>query len=411
MNNLNTLTLQILNHEYLASGKHGNTLISQEGATIGSHVDSFWSIQDQKGLIEPLHAKIDMVDSHFCISAYAPGLYLNDVDLFAKAKPVRLQHGDMIKLSDFKIKVQVNPGGVLYQDPLSIRPEEIISHHQDPINEILEKPVASTASLTADFHQSASVISSLPLDPLKVLDLEHAPTSSPTAVHQPTVATQNVLEQSIQLNDLPGNSALPLENDLTHLAINPLFQGLKHTVSLKDSKEAYDFLEEIGHSIKAVVEGLSALHSANVYSSDKHLRPIEDNPLNLNLNYDEVVNLLYSTNKCPVHLSAPSAFSESLNQIRLHHIANQRAISEALSALLQAFSPQALMNRFLRYRRSNEKNTPDSAWAWKMYSSYFDELTSNRQQGFEKLFWEIYQQSYDRHIRQLQQENDGKGLL
>lgn len=412
MNHSNTLTLQILNNDSLASGKHGNTLIGSQGATIGSNPDNFWSIQNQKGQIEPLHAKVDMVDSHFCISAYAPDLYLNDVDLFAKAKPVRLQHGDVLKLSDFKIKVQVNPDGKLYQDPLSMRPEDIIANHHDTINEILSrKPGASSGDLTLPEFQQTQVISSLPLDPMKVLDSEQAPVSGSPRTIQPTVTTQNVLDHSIQLEEKQGYDAMPMDNDLTHLAINPLFQGMKHTINLKDSKEAYDLLEEIGYSIRAVIEGLSSLHSANLYSSDKHLRPIEDNPLHLKLSYDEMLNLLYSTDKCPVHLSAPSAFAESLNQIRLHHTANQMAISEALTALLKAFSPQALIARFLRYRRANEKSAPDSNWAWEMYSSYFDELTSNRQQGFEKLFWEIYEQSYDRHIRQLQQELDGKDRL
>lgn len=411
MNNLNTLTLQILNNECLASGKHGNTLIGQDSATIGSSYESYWSIQNQKGLVEPLHAKVDRVDSHFCISAYAPDLYLNDVDLFAKAKPVRLQHGDVLKLSDFKIKVQVNPGGKLYQDPLLFRPEDIISNHHDPINEILSKKVTASSEGLPEFHQQASVISSLPLDPLKVLDAELPGTQRTIPTQQPMVTTQNVLEQSFRLEDSSDSGFTPLGNDLTHLAISPLFQGLQHTIDVKDSKEAYDLLEEIGHSIKAVIEGLSSLHASNLYSSDKHLRPIEDNPLHLNLNYDEMLKLLYSTDKCPVHLSAPSAFAESLSQVRLHHTANQRAISEALSSLLQAFSPQALISRFLRYRRSNEKGVPGSNWAWEMYSSYFVELTSNRQQGFEKLFWEIYQQSYDRHIRQLQLEIDGKDQL
>ncbi|MBK5143579.1 type VI secretion system-associated FHA domain protein TagH [Budviciaceae bacterium BWR-B9] len=293
-----------------------------------------------------------------------------------------------------------------------MRPEDIIANHHDTINEILSrKPGSSSGDLTLPEFQQTQVISSLPLDPMKVLDSEQAPISHSPRTVQPTVTTQNVLDHSIQLEEKQGYDAMPMDNDLTHLAINPLFQGMKHTINLKDSKEAYDLLEEIGYSIRAVIEGLSSLHSANLYSSDKHLRPIEDNPLHLKLSYDEMLNLLYSTDKCPVHLSAPSAFAESLNQIRLHHSANQMAISEALTALLKAFSPQALIARFLRYRRANEKSAPDSNWAWEMYSSYFDELTSNRQQGFEKLFWEIYEQSYDRHIRQLQQELDGKDRL
>ncbi len=39
-----------------------------------------------------------------------------------------------------------------------------------------------------------------------------------------------------------------------------------------------------------------------------------------------------------------------------------------------------------------------------MYRSYYRELTSNRQRGFEKLFWEIFEQSDDRKIREKQLE-------
>lgn len=38
-----------------------------------------------------------------------------------------------------------------------------------------------------------------------------------------------------------------------------------------------------------------------------------------------------------------------------------------------------------------------------MYSNYYDELASSRQQGFEMLFNEVYAQVYDRVLR----ENSG----
>jgi len=41
-----------------------------------------------------------------------------------------------------------------------------------------------------------------------------------------------------------------------------------------------------------------------------------------------------------------------------------------------------------------------------MYNNYYEELTSNRQHGFEKLFNEVYQHTYDYEIRRLQLEDN-----
>lgn len=67
---------------------------------------------------------------------------------------------------------------------------------------------------------------------------------------------------------------------------------------------------------------------------------------------------------------------------------------EALRVMLDAFSPGNLMRRFAQYRRSHElRQKMDDAWAWQMYSNYYDELASSRQQGFEMLFNEVYARS------------------
>jgi len=34
-----------------------------------------------------------------------------------------------------------------------------------------------------------------------------------------------------------------------------------------------------------------------------------------------------------------------------------------------------------------------------MYGHYFDELMSSRQQGFDRMFWEVFDQAYDRAMR------------
>jgi type VI secretion system protein ImpI len=138
---------------------------------------------------------------------------------------------------------------------------------------------------------------------------------------------------------------------------------------------------------------------------NRNLQPIEDNPLRLGLSYEETMKTMYDSQKSLVHLSAPSAISESLKSIQDHNDAVQYATTEALTQILAAFSPQVLLRRFNNYKRPNDQRSEsEEAWAWNMYSSYYQELTSNRQKGFEKLFWEIFEQAYDKKIREKQLE-------
>lgn len=184
-------------------------------------------------------------------------------------------------------------------------------------------------------------------------------------------------------------------------------RGLGHAVPLHNSQDADDFLEEIGRTLQAAVKGLLDLQFQQNSLSDKHLRPLEDNPLRLNLNYETALSVLFADQKSPVHLSAPAAVSESLRNLQSHNQANQTAIVEALRMMLDAFSPDQLMTRFAQYRRSHEQRQEMSdAWAWRMYCSYYEELASSRQLGFEKLFNEVYAQVYDRVLRQTNRESD-----
>lgn len=197
---------------------------------------------------------------------------------------------------------------------------------------------------------------------------------------------------------------------LSHIATSPMMKGMG--VSLGDQEDMGQMQalsEEMGASLRAAIEGLLALHrqvdEGRYGVMNRNLQPIEDNPLRLQMNYDETVKTLFDSGRSPVHLSAPAAINESLNGVRHHNEAVQSATSEALNQVLKAFSPDVLMRRFQHYRRPGQGRLQSpEAWAWQMYQSYYQELISSRQQGFEKLFWEIFDQAYDRKLRALQQE-------
>ncbi|EEX40060.1 type VI secretion system-associated FHA domain protein TagH [Vibrio furnissii] len=195
-----------------------------------------------------------------------------------------------------------------------------------------------------------------------------------------------------------------------HLLTGPMLQGLGIDLSQDTDMERMHLLsQELGESLQACVKGLLELHQqvsdGRFGTMNRNLQPIEDNPLRLGLSYEQTIRTMYDADKSLVHLSAPAAISESLKNVRDHNEAMQHATSEALNQILNAFSPQVLLRRFHHYKRNTDTSaTSDEAWAWNMYCNYYQELTSNRQRGFEKLFWEIFEQAYDKKIREKQLE-------
>ncbi|CAG9297646.1 type VI secretion system-associated FHA domain protein TagH [Celerinatantimonas diazotrophica] len=198
--------------------------------------------------------------------------------------------------------------------------------------------------------------------------------------------------------------------DNRHVVAGPMLKGLG--VSAQDTADMgqmHQLSEEMGAALRSAIKGLLDLHkqvSDSRYGQlNRNLQPIEDNPLRLGLSYEQTVQTLFENKRSLVHLSAPSAIEESLKTIKNHNEAVQQATTEALNQIVRAFSPEVLLRRFQHYRRASEESLEtDDAWAWKMYQSYYQELTSSRQHGFEKLFWEIFDQAYDRVLRQKQQE-------
>ncbi|WP_182033505.1 type VI secretion system-associated FHA domain protein TagH [Vibrio diabolicus] len=221
----------------------------------------------------------------------------------------------------------------------------------------------------------------------------------------------DLLEEEVAKSIQPQTETFNQSNTQTnHLITGPMLDGLGVDLSHEDNMARMHLLsQEMGESLQACVRGLLDLHQqvseGRFGTLNRNLQPIEDNPLRLGLSYEETVKTLYDADKSLVHLSAPAAIAESLKTVRDHNEAMQHATADALSQILTAFSPEVMLRRFHHYKRTTDTTqTTSDEWAWKMYCNYYRELTSNRQRGFEKLFWEIFEQSYDRKIREKQRE-------
>ena len=421
-----SLTLQVMNGNELESGRAAKCLFSNGGGDIGHTQACFWPIQDRAGSVAGRACQVILHDGTFCLRNLTPGLMINQASVAVGTGLVRLCQGDEIGLGTLALKVFIHEGKLVSYGEQMAAPETIVTNRDRLADALLTTDGQPTYPGMPHRHQLADTVANgFSTDPLQVLQAENLTTAGDLLSGMTRVRASAQLSDpannsgiDIPFMDLPPmyadardnsdsneNSVSPAEMAQRHLAVSPLLRGLGSTLTVRNSQDADDFLEEAGRSLQAAIKGLLELQQRQSSLSDKHLRPLEDNPLRLNLDYATAVDVMFAEGKSPVHLAAPAAIAESLRNVRHHDEANRAAINEALHVMLDAFSPQSLMRRFVQYRRSHEQRQQlDDAGSWQMYSHYYEELASDRQQGFSMLFNEVYAQVYDRVLREKQRE-------
>ncbi len=414
-----SLTLQVMNGNELESGRAAKCLFTADGGDIGHAPACHWSVQDRAGSVAGRACQVVMHDGTFCLKSLAPGLMINLAPVSTDAGLVRLRQGDEIVLGALALKVFIHNGKLVSYGEQMAAPETIVTNRDRLADALLTTDGQPAYPGMPRMHQLAdTVVNSFSADPLQALRTESLTMAGdPLSGIVPSRSSAPVQDGVIDtpFMDLPplysdqqarqDDAASPADSAQLHLAVTPLLRGLGGSLAVRNSQDADDFLEEAGRTLQAAIKGLLELQQRRNSLSDKHLRPLEDNPLRLNMDYPTALDVMFADGKSPVHLAAPAAVGESLRNIRHHEDANRAAIVESLRVLLDAFSPQSLMRRFVQYRRSHDLRKPlDDAGAWKMYCDYYDELASSRQQGFEMLFNEVYAQVYDRVLREKQRE-------
>ncbi|MGL4930220.1 MAG: type VI secretion system-associated FHA domain protein TagH [Plesiomonas sp.] len=408
MNGINQqLSLVVLNSEQLDGHSLVQYRFDQYGGTLGAADHDDWCLTDRLGAVLPSHARIELHDGRFCLSDLSGQTFINGATApIGRHRKVYLEQGDELCVGPFRLRVYL--GAMRSKTNIE---QTLENHVTDELDNWLAGDLESPIEGRDALRQS---------DPLQALEREQA--SSLAALLKHPVTEHSVLIPAIsaplfsaiedtmdqEFIDMPSidhpYAQSTEEDDVDHVALTPLMHGLGQRLQTKDSQQAHEMLEEIGKTLRAMVEGLLTLQVEQAALADKHLRPIEDNPLRLGLDYEATLALLFADGKSPVHLSAPAAVNEVLRNVRIHHIANQQAIAAALDNILQAFSPQALLGRFTHYRRTSLSMEHEEGWAWTMYQHYYRELTSVRQQGFDKLFHQVYDQAYDRAVREQQEQ-------
>ncbi|TFH85867.1 type VI secretion system-associated FHA domain protein TagH [Billgrantia azerbaijanica] len=430
------ITLVVINSERLEGRSTSSHVFPAAGGTLGSAAADDWLLQDHAGRVRPGHAEIQRLDGRFCLIDRSGHTFVNHATLpIGRERRVALRDGDELQVGEYRLRVHL---GDRQADAAGVQPlatlvdeehEALEGSELAPATAVVPRPrhdplEALGEASPAQRHQDpmAALADGAPAgeddhhELLDALDGQGRPARAPAAPRSRRYEEPDMDERL--LNDLERSVGEQLEErwqetkvgEVDHVGASPLLSTLDGELRFRDSAEQHAFLEEAGRTLKATVEGLLALHQAHDGSRyplrDRRLQPIEDNPLRLGQSYEQTLTTLFATQRSPVHLSAPAAVAECLEHQQQHQAAVEEAIGTALKAILDAFSPNALLKRFHAYRGAGRQGEGDDegGWAWEMYHHYYQELNSGRQQGFDKLFWEVFEQAYDRSLRRQQRE-------
>ncbi|MFC3284147.1 type VI secretion system-associated FHA domain protein TagH [Litchfieldella rifensis] len=444
------ITLVVTNSERLEGRSTSSHVFHAGGGTLGSAESDDWLLQDHAGRIHPGHARIQRFDGRFCLTDLSGHTFVNHATLpLGRDRRAALRDGDELRLGDYHLRVHLGDrqAGLPGAQPLTML-----------INEEQETPDAQGSPLARDtpLMNAAPPRQDDPLEALgeatpgasqrdPITALEHPEDDADcvtgtlideledqhvrvagydlqdrreAAMRMPEIRRhEDVNMDERLLNDLERSVGEQLEDRWQepassaagHVGADPLLRALGAELRFRDSEQQQAFLEEAGRTLRATIAGLQRLHQSQDDSRyplrDRRLQPIEDNPLRLGQPYQETVATLFSANRSPVHLSAPAAVAECLAHQGQHQAAVEEAIGQALKSILDAFAPEALLRRFHAYRGAGNRIDDEGGWAWEMYRHYYQELNSGRQQGFEKLFWEVFEQAYDQSVRRQQRED------
>lgn len=371
---LQTLSLQVINGSELESGRAARCLFTQQG-NVGHGPECHWSVQDRQQSIPAQAFTVILHDGTFCLRPQTAQLWLNQAKVTATSDLIQLRQGDEIQIGRLMVRVHLNRGDIPHYDEEMATPETIVTNRDMLTDTLLSTEGTPHYPGMTHRHQLAdTVVNGFSADPLQALQSESLittgdPLSGIAAVRPSAPLSDPASNGGINtpFMDLPPIYASPgdrnddvsaAEMAQRHLAVTPLLRGLGGSLTMSNSDDADDFLEEAGRTLQAAIKGLLDLQQQRNSLSDKHLRPLEDNPLRLNMDYATALDVMFAEGKSPVHLAAPAAVSESLRNVRHHEEANRAAIVESLRVLLDAFSPQNLLRRFVQYRKSNGRYIP-----------------------------------------------------
>ena len=169
-----------------------------------------------------------------------------------------------------------------------------------------------------------------------------------------------------------------------------------------------------GSILKAVVDGLRDVLRAREELKDQFRLRIttyaarENNPIKFSANTEDALhNLLVKHN--PGYLGPVAAFEGAFDDLRIHQMAMLAGLRAGYEAMVAAFDPDALEQKFERYAKPGGiLGGAAKQRYWEHYRDEFKEMVGDADASFRTLFGQAFAEGYEEQAKLLKRRPPGQ---
>jgi predicted component of type VI protein secretion system len=169
--------------------------------------------------------------------------------------------------------------------------------------------------------------------------------------------------------------------------------------------------EQLGHSIRQIVQGLSDLMNVRA-ELKKEMRATdrtmlgaqENNPLKSGMGVDDLLQyLLFTPQGMAGYMPVKKALDESITDLRAHEFASLAAVRAVVEGSIKEFEPAKLRTTLMKGKRSIA-TAIDNARLWDLYTSHYQHKGEHMADWLEQVFNRHFMPAYSREADRLRRE-------
>jgi len=437
------LTLEVLQVPEWEVGDAWRKVFDTAGGRIGRSFDCDWVLSNQ--YISRHHATVSCVDGIFYVEAVGEnGVAVNDSNArLPKRERRALKDGDHLFLDEYEITVAIadiadeaGASSAAALDTLDLTlPVEIPDSGSPAPSSSSDPPWSSEPQLSLEppvlqppvpQSKSTPVPPPAPIPPpastptqLKVAPPKPAPKPSPP----PSLA----LAPPPAISPPPATSPppavtspqLPAKRTLPASATSPV-TGFDGAIFLKGAgldprAVPPEMAETLGQIVRAVVQGLIDVLRARAEFRDQfrmsltRVQTSQNNPLKFAVNAEGALAAMLRTSS-PGYLSPLEAFEDAFDDIRFHQLAMLAGMRAGFESMTRRFEPKKLMEQTDRHRQGSLSKLGAKGRYWDRYVDLFEEVATNPDTSFRRLYGEEFSDAYERQLEDLKRNRAKESL-
>ncbi len=375
------------------------------------------------------------------------GVFLNDGDRpIGRGNSVDLNHGDELRIRDFRIGVDVI--SVVQPAPAPVKPATVLDDTHDFPGR--RDDLDAMIGLSGDLPSPVLPADSHGLGPGPIpedFDL-WGEDSQPAPARHEAIQTEHIPPQQEHFaapqaipgdwDAEPGAAPVPIPADpdpvppvasvpspseaapppartapasaapagaSDRAALQAFLDGAQLDLEIPDD-QVLEVMRVAGAIYQEVVKGLMEVLAAR--SSIKNefrlsqttIQPVENNPLKFSLGADDAMTALL-TRRGRGYLPPVAAVQEAIDDVKAHQVAVLAGMQVALTGLLHRFNPDALEDRMQKERSLASLLSTKKARYWDAFGQLYKDLIVEAEDDFHKLFGREFARAYEEQVRKL----------